>query len=90
MCFERTQGLIFLYGYDIIKKRNLMEGYIIWLTTVAVELIVILVNSKQSKIVQDVMYIKDGHFGVYVIFMHALQVKIFLIAVNAVISHVKN
>ncbi len=66
-----------------------MEENIIWRTTVVVELIVILVNSKQSKIVQDVMCIKDSHFGEHVSFMHVLQVKNFLIVENVVISHVK-
>lgn len=54
------------------------------------ELIVILVNLKQSKIVQDVMCIKDNHFGERVSFMYVLQAKNFLIVVNVLISHVKD
>ena len=67
-----------------------MEEKIIWQTTVVVELIVILANLKQSKIVRVVMCIRDVHFGELVIFMLVLQVKNFLIAGNAAISHVKN
>ena len=67
-----------------------MKGNIIWQITVVVESIVILVNLKQSKIVQDVTCIKDSHFGECVSFMHVPQTKFYLIVVNAVISHVKN
>jgi len=45
---------------------------IIWQITVFVELIVILVNSKQNKIVRVVKLLKEKYFGESVIYINAI------------------